>query len=357
MVMNSGLGGQDLIQEASSRDGDLALALESANIPTLLLLLYQFTGEERWLRPPFTPVKSRWDDNDSGGLLPAMQQEVREAAFDVITAWRAGAPIAKPELTAEELIKMLSFSEAEPIPAEYAELMSHKLRLYAGATAEPVQLPTGFSALIIGAGMSGVAAAVRLGQASVPFVIIEKQDKIGGVWHSHHYPGCGVDTPGHLYSYTFAGGDWERYFPSQEQVEAYFQRVAKESGVEEKVRFGTECLSTRYDEDAHKWRSRLRLPDGTEEELVTDVVISAVGAFTTPKWPSIPGLRDFQGPILHTSQWDPTVELEGKRVAVIGNGASAMQLVPAIADSVRSLTIFQRSRQWAAPFPKFKQPV
>src|SRR3954454_9684385 len=106
--------GQGLMEEANSREGDLALALESANIPTLLLLLYQFTGEERWLPPPFTPVKSRWDDNDSGGLLPAMQQEVREAAFDVITAWRAGAPIAKPELTAEELIKMLSFSEAEP---------------------------------------------------------------------------------------------------------------------------------------------------------------------------------------------------------------------------------------------------
>ena len=344
-------------RDSSAADDELAQALEFANIPTLLLLLYQLTGEERWLLPPFTPVKSRWDDNDSGGLLPAMQQEVREAAFDAITAWRAGKPMAKPELSDEELVAMLSFSEAEPIPAEYAEMMSHKLRRYAGATPDPVRLPAAFRALIIGAGMSGVAAAIRLEQAGVPYVIIEKQDQAGGVWHSHHYPGCGVDTPGHLYSYTFAGGDWTRYFPSQEQVEGYFQRVAKDFGVADKVRYGTECVLTRYDESTRAWRSRLRLPDGSEEELVTNVVISAVGGFTTPSWPSIPGLREFAGPLVHTSQWDPALDLAGKRVAVIGNGASAMQLVPAIADTVRSLAVFQRSRQWAAPFPKFKKPV
>ena len=101
----------------------LAEALPSANIPTLLLVLHQFTGEDRWLMPPFIPEPSRWDDNDSGGLPPAMQEEVRAAALEVITAWRSGAPIAKPQLTAEELIQMMSVSEAEPIPAEYAELM------------------------------------------------------------------------------------------------------------------------------------------------------------------------------------------------------------------------------------------
>ena len=103
-------------------------------------------------------------------------------------------------------------------------------------------MPEGFRALIIGAGMSGVAAAVRLRQAGVPYIIIEKQDSAGGVWHSHHYPGCGVDTPGHLYSYTFSGGDWSKYFPLQHEVEGYFRRVARESGVEDEVRFGTECL-------------------------------------------------------------------------------------------------------------------
>lgn len=335
----------------------LAEALPAANIPTLLLLLYQFTGDDRWLMPPFTPEKSRWDDNDSGGLLPAMQEEVRVAALEAITAWRSGEPIARPKLTSDELIQMLSFSEAEPIPSEYGELMGYKLRRYSGEEAAPVGVPAEFRALIIGAGMSGVAAAVRFRQAGVPYTIIEKQDQAGGVWHSHHYPGCGVDTPGHLYSYTFSGGDWSKYFPLQEEVEGYFRGVARKTGVEEEVRFGTECLTTCYDEDTHTWRSRLRLPDGSEEVLVTNVVISAVGAFTTPKWPDIPGLNEFAGPLVHTSGWDPRVDLHDKRVAVIGNGASAMQLVPAIADTVRALTVFQRSKQWAAPFPKFRKPV
>lgn len=332
-------------------------ALPSANIPTLLLLLHQFTGEERWLLPPFIPEASRWDDNDSGGLPPAMQEEVRSAALDAVTAWRGGKPIAKPDLSAEELIRMMNVSECTTIPQEYAGLMVHRLKRYSGAGPAPINPAPGFHALIIGAGMSGVAAALRLRQAGVPFTIIEKQDAAGGVWHSHHYPGCGVDTPGHLYSYTFAGGDWSMYFPLQKEVEGYFGRVAKQSGVEELVRFGTECLSTRYDETTHTWHSHLRLPDGSEETLVTNVVISAVGGFTTPKFPAIPGLHEFNGPVVHTSKWDHTLNLKGKRVAVIGNGASAMQLVPAIADTVQSLTVFQRSKQWAAPFPKFRKAV
>ncbi|QSE86094.1 flavin-containing monooxygenase [Rhodococcus koreensis] len=335
----------------------LSEALPSANIPTLLLLLYQFTGDSRWISAPYTLSKSRWDDNDAGGLAPDLQAEVRAAALEAIIAWKNGTPIAKPRLTSDDIISMMSFSEAEPIPAEYAALMTHKLEQYSGATPEPIENCGGFRVLIIGAGMSGVAAAIRLGQAGVDYTIIEKQDDAGGVWHSHHYPGCGVDTPGHLYSYTFAGGDWTHYYPLQDEVEGYFRGVAKDSGVQEQVRYGTECLESVYDEESHQWRSRLRLPDGTEEVFVSDVVVSAVGCFTTPKFPQVQGLHDFDGPMVHTSAWDPSIELDGKRVIVIGNGASAMQLVPAIVDRVAELTIFQRSKHWAAPFPKFRVPV
>ncbi|NKJ94737.1 SidA/IucD/PvdA family monooxygenase [Rhizobium leguminosarum bv. viciae] len=335
----------------------IAEALPCANVPTLLLLLYQFTGDDYWLKPPFSPIKSRWDDNDSGGLSEPLQSEVRAAALDAIVAWRAGRPIAKPDLSSDELIRMLTTSEAEAIPHEYGEMMVHKLKKYAGATPPPVNLPAGFKILIIGAGMSGVATAIRLKQAGVPYIQIEKQDRAGGVWHSHHYPGCGVDTPGHLYSYTFAGGNWTKFFPLQDELDGYFNRVAREFGVEESIRYGTECLVTRYDEESKTWKSRVRYPDGSEETIETNIVISAVGGFTTPKWPNIPGLHDFDGPVVHTSKWDPSVELDGKRVAVIGNGASAMQIVPATADRVSEMTIFQRSHQWAAPFPKLRMPV
>ncbi|WEJ08700.1 flavin-containing monooxygenase [Sinorhizobium prairiense] len=166
-----------------------------------------------------------------------------------------------------------------------------------------------------------------------------------------------MDTPGHLYAYTFAAGNWSKFFPLQQEIDDYFNRVAGEFGIESSIRYCTECLVSRYDEESRTWHSRLRLPDGTEETLVTNVVISAVGGFTTPKWPNISGLRDFEGPVVHTSDWNPEVALDGKRVAVIGNGASAMQVVPAIADRVGALAIFQRSRQWAAPFAKFRMPV
>lgn len=335
----------------------LTEAMPSANVPTLLLLLFQFTGDERWLKEPFTPKPSRWDDNDSGGLSDDVQAEVRAAALQAILNWRAGAPVAKAELTADELILAMSSSEHEAIPQEYADVMLDKLQRYAGATPEPIRVPEGFRVLIIGAGMSGVAAAIRLRQAGVPYVIIEKQDGVGGVWHSHHYPGCGVDTPAHLYSYCFDGGDWSRFFPLQEEVDEYFRKVSMDHGVHAEVRFNTECLLAEFDEASSTWRSRLRLPDGSEEIIETAAVISAVGTFAKAKWPDIPGLTDFDGPIVHTSEWDPTVDLAGKRVAVMGNGASAMQLVPSIADEVDTLTVFQRSRQWAAPFPKFRVPV
>ncbi len=335
----------------------IATALPSANVPTLLLLLYQFTGDEYWINPPFKPVKSRWDDNDSGGLSEKLQAEVREATLEAIMNWRKNGAIARPELTSDELVRMMTMSEAEAIPPEYGEMIVHKLKRYSGAIPAPVTVPKGFKILIVGAGMSGVATAIRLKQLGIPYIQIEKQDKTGGVWHSHHFPGCGVDTPGHLYSYTFASGDWTKYFPMQGELDAYFNRVAREFGVEESIRYSTECLETRYDEQNHRWISRLRLPDGSEEVLVTNVVISCVGAFTTPKWPNVPGLREFDGPVVHTSNWDPAVVIAGKRIAVLGSGASAMQVVPATVGMVSDMVIFQRSHQWAAPFPKLRMPV
>src|SRR5437016_2492628 len=160
---------------------ELVEALPSANIPTLLLLLYQLTGEERWLLPPFTPEASRWDDNDSGGLLPAMQEEVRTAALEAIMAWKQHGQVAKPRPTADELIKMMTVSEAQAIPAEYAELMLHKLARYSGEQPQPIRFAEPFKLLIIGAGMSGIAAAFRLHQAGAEYRIIEKQDEAGGV--------------------------------------------------------------------------------------------------------------------------------------------------------------------------------
>jgi 4-hydroxyacetophenone monooxygenase len=148
-----------------------------------------------------------------------------------------------------------------------------------------------------------------------------------------------------------------RYFSPSDEIEDYFRRVAKDFGVYDRIRFNTEVTDARYDEDAQLWCTQVRRADGSVETLESNVLVSAVGAFTTPKFPDIPGFEKFRGKVVHTAAWDQSLDLTGKRVAVIGNGASAMQLVPAIADDVQSLTIFQRSKQWAAPFAKFKKPI
>jgi len=341
-------------------EAQLSQALAVANVPTLLLLLVQLTGDLHWLEDPYLPERSRGvDDNDTGGLPEHVQDEIRAGAREAILAWRRGKPVAVPEPSPELLVQMMTVSEGSPIPPEYAELMLARLGSFADSRTPSLHeaVPEGFHALIVGAGMSGICAAVKFKQAGVPFTIVDKQDDSSGVWHSHHYPGCGVDTPAHLYSYTFTSYDWSRYFPPQHEIESYFRQVAIEHGVYDDIRFGTEVISARYDETSHTWISQLRGPDGVVETVTTNVLVSAVGVFNEPIRPDITGLDDFDGPVVHTAHWPAELNLAGKRVAVIGTGASAMQLVPAVADEVESLTIFQRSRQWAAPFPKFHKPV
>ncbi|MGW4335778.1 flavin-containing monooxygenase [Rhodococcus koreensis] len=338
----------------------LRTAVAEANVPTLQVLCVQLTGDERYLEPPFTPTRCKGiDDNDSGGLSVELQDEIRAAAFDAIMAWRAGRPMAVPRPTADQLVRMMSVSMGEEIPGDYGPFMESKLDAFAGFDESPVThpAPEGFSVLVVGAGMAGICAAVRLQEAGVPFVVVEKGEDVAGVWRQNKYPGCGVDTPSHLYSYSFAQGDWQHYFGKKDEVEGYFRRVAKDFGIYDRIRFQTKVDETRYDENGQRWVTTLRLPDGTTEKIESNVVISAVGAFGQPKWPDIEGFAQFGGEVLHSAQWDESIDLEGKRVAVIGNGASAMQLVPAIVDQVASLTVFQRSKQWAAPFPKFRKAI
>jgi len=338
----------------------LRLAVTEANVPTLQALTVQLTGDERWIQPPFMPTRPRGiDDNDSGGLPDALQDEIRHAAYDAIVAWRNGAPMAIERPTAEQIVRILSVTLGEEIPDAYGPFMEYKMESFTGHAPSAVQnaVPEDFSVTIVGAGMSGICAGVRLAEAGVPFTIIEKGEDVGGVWRQNRYPGCGVDTPSHLYSYSFAQGDWNRYFGAKEEIEDYFRGVARDFGIYEHIRFSTEVVDTRYDEERHRWVADLRSADGEVEQLESNVLIAAVGAFGTPKWPAIDGLERFRGDLMHTAQWDRSVDLDGKRVAVIGNGASAMQLVPAIADRVETLTVFQRSKQWAAPFDKLHKPL
>jgi 4-hydroxyacetophenone monooxygenase len=333
-----------------------------ANIPTLLMVLVQMTGELRWLEDPYRPTRNKGlSANDTGGLDEHVQAEIRRASVDAILAWKAGRQLAIEAPSRELLVDMLGVSMGETVPIDYADMMAHELGLegpHSAAADQPrATAPEGFSAIVVGAGASGLCAAVRLQELGVRFTILERNAEVGGTWFENRYPGAGVDTPSHLYSFSFAKNDWTQYFAGQGELRAYFNRIADDFGIREHIRFDTEVTAAVYDEDAQQWQVEVQRADGGTDTVRANIVISAVGAFNKPKWPVIKGLDDFTGPVAHTARWPEGLDLAGKRVAVVGNGASAMQLVPAIASSVQSLTVFQRSPQWAAPFEQFKKPV
>lgn len=342
----------------SPDDETFVEAVAIANIPTLLLVLVQLTGELHWLDDPYRPTRSGgMGDHDSGGFPEPIQSEIRSAALHAILAWRAGRPVAIPDPAPELRVRMLSCAMGEEIPAEYASMIAAQLGFKAVWEPITIDVPDGFEVLIIGAGVSGLCAGVSLKRAGIPFRILEKNATVGGTWLENRYPGAGVDTPNHLYSFSFATNDWSMYFALRDELWNYLEHVADEFELRPHIRFGCEVEAAAYEEDEQQWAVDVLGADGSRETLRASVLISAAGIFNPMKLPAIEGLGVFEGPCFHTACWPQDVDLTGKHVALIGNGASAMQVGPEIQDTVASLTIFQRSPHWAAPFEQFRKQV
>ena len=203
------------------------------------------------------------------------------------------------------------------------------------------------SVLIVGAGFGGLGAAIELmrhGHRDV--TILEKADDLGGVWRDNTYPGAACDAPSDLYSYSFAPNpNWPKRFSEQPDILTYVHEVADRFGLTERIRFGREVKAAEFDADRGTWQVRTL----SGELFEAQVFVPAVGQLSRPQVPAIPGARSFRGDAFHSAQWDHSVDLAGKRVAVIGTGASAIQIVPAIQPGVGQLTVFQRSAPWIVP--------
>jgi cation diffusion facilitator CzcD-associated flavoprotein CzcO len=212
-----------------------------------------------------------------------------------------------------------------------------------GAVRQPVSMATPAIA-IVGAGFGGLAAAIELKRAGIhDFTVLERADEVGGVWQANTYPGAQCDVPSVIYQFSHTlKEDWSQRFGNQPEIREYLRTVSVESGVRDHIRFDTEVLSAEFDEEGGTWA--LSLKDG--EELKVDVLICATGQLSRPKLPDVPGRESFKGPQFHSAEWDHDASLTGKRVVVVGGGASAIQVVPAIADEVAHLTVVQRSPMW-----------
>lgn len=342
----------------------LADAIAQANIPTLACVLVHLTGDRGWVEGRFVPTRTRGlDDNDDGGLPDAIQAEIRTAALTAIADWFRDGRVALVDPSDDLLVEMMSVSLGETIPPDYAAMIRHELQLDGGeapeARSEPaVAPPPGFTALIIGAGISGLCAAIQFAAAGIPYRIVERRPALGGVWFENRYPGAACDVPSHLYSFSYAPFQWSRYFAGSREIHAYLEDVADRYDVRRHIRFGVEVTEARWDEVAQQWQADVVDADGARETLTASIILSGVGAFNKPRLPNVQGMDRFEGPSVHTARYpDAGLDLAGKRVLLVGNGASAMQVAPAIADQVESLTIVNRTPQWVAPFPKFQQTI
>ena len=261
----------------------------------------------------------------------------------------------------ELMLKMMRATLGENVTPEYAPLMREEMGFIpreARWTKPPSDEKLAQQhVLIVGAGVCAIALGVALGRLGIPYTIVEKNAELGGTWYVNRYPGCGVDTPNHSYSFSFgARNPWTRYFAQRQELLDYLKKVALEYDIRKHLRLNTELTSSRWDENKRRWISTLKTANG-EEIFESTTLVSAIGQLNDPSPAHFKGEEDFKGEMLHSALWTDDIKLDGKHVAVIGTGATAMQLVPSIADRVASVTVYQRTAQWARPVAGYSDPI
>lgn len=212
-----------------------------------------------------------------------------------------------------------------------------------------------YEVVVIGSGAGGICTGIKLLEMGISdFILLERSEGMGGTWRANTYPNVGADLPFLAYQFSFAPKpDWDRFFAKGDQIQEYHVGLARNAGIDRKVLYRTEVVQETWEDDGHRWR--LLTSDG--REITARFVISAVGAYINPKdKPDIPGVTDFAGEVMIPAAWDHDYDFEGKRVAIIGVGSSAVQIAPALAEVVEHLDIYQRTPQWYFPKPDFRTP-
>lgn len=339
---------------------EIAAALEDVSVPTLLLSLVHITGDPRFIRD--YKQMGIFLNEVQGFMSEEDKARARAEALTVISEYRdRGCP--EPEPLSPELIReMMDWAACEHVPDDYQSLVAEELDLDGTDPRRPAPLPAERGAdlpvLVIGCGESGILAGVRLQQANIAFTIVEKNAGPGGTWWENSYPGARVDVANHFYCYSFEpNNDWTHFFAEQHELQDYFTKVMAKHDLNEHVRWNTEVVAAEWNDDAGAWIVSLRGVDGETETLRARALVTAVGQLNRARIPELDGAESFAGPSFHSAAWDHSVDLRGKRVALIGAGASGFQIAPAVAEDVEHLTVFQRSAQWMFPNAMYHDEV
>jgi 4-hydroxyacetophenone monooxygenase len=343
-------------------DDVIRAAVAEASVPALLMSMVHMTGDMSLLTDlpgPYALVAM----DLQGAMSEPDKQRVRDRAVDVIRDYRdRGCP--PPFVPDREQMRvMFDVMSAGTVTEEHLDYVAADLRFTDADQRGPLLVSTpqqrsDFPVVVVGCGEAGLLAGIKLKTAGMPFTIVEKQSGVGGTWLANRYPGCRVDIANQYYAYSFEPTDhWTHYYSEQPEILAYLDGVAAKHDILEHVRFDTEVTGAAWDDAAAMWRVTVRAADGRQETLTARALICAVGQFSNPVIPDITGAGDFRGPSFHTADWRDDVDLAGKRVAVIGAGASGFQLVPAVADTTAHVDVYQRTPQWMAPNPMYHDAI
>ena len=353
-------------QVCTDSDDEIAAALHDVSVPALLLSCVHMTDDEAVRRDildgPLRPA-GIFLNEVQGFMSEADKAAARALALDIIRDYRdRGCPEPGP-IDPPLLRRMMNWIVAGEVGDEYVPMMLEEMGLD-GRDAREQTLAcdpggrSGFPVIVIGAGQSGLLAAIRLKQAGIPFTVVEKNPGVGGTWWENSYPGARVDVGNHFYCYSFEPSDhWTEFVARQPELQAYFADVAERHGLLDRIRFDTAVTGAAWDDATSTWGVTVRTAAGDSETLRARAVICAVGQLNQPYIPDIAGADSFTGPAFHTARWDHGVDLTGKNVVMIGAGATGFQVAPAIADTVGQLTIFQRTAQWMFPNPDYHAVV
>ncbi len=373
--------------------------LEGANPVPLAMSLIHMTGDLSLLEHITPHIRGAWEHLES--IPPELAGDIRDRmAACMVEMGKGGSPsMAQP--SSQIIQKMMSAAVGEQVSEAYVPMLleqvglqvsdQHMLNLAQSATYDEVQSSAQTNDIhiaIIGAGASGLCAAIQLGKLGIPYTIFEKNAEVGGTWYENRYPGCAVDTPNHFYQFSFEpNNNWPNYFSQRDAIQAYLEHCADKYEVRQHIRFNTEVSSVVFDEATQTWtiqatntatkqttnrasnqetadianqetaqtnqQTTKQTTDLTSqvEQIQANAVICAVGQLNRPAIPKLPGLEHYQGQVVHTAQWPEHLDVKGKKVALIGTGASAVQVGPAIAAKVESLAVLQRSGSWVVRRP------
>ena len=337
---------------------ELARALDEANVPTLLAA-YVYLSHDAELLEQFAPHIRPAFSYPPTDIPADLADELRLRLRQLLTT---GEGVAKAAPSDALVQRIMSVSVGEPVEDEFLELVYDQCgfrpwidRSKVAGRATPAP---DFKVLVIGAGMTGMAAATKLREAGYNFVGCERNSGVGGSWFEIRFRGVGVDTPSHFYSFSWEiWPNWHHYHPHGADMQQYMLDVADKYDLRRDMRFNTRVEKLAWDEASGTWTVTVRNADGTTEDIVVNAVINGHGPVNRYKFPDIPGLNDFKGPVVHTAAYPADLDLAGKRVAVIGTGASSAQLCGAIAPEVAELTVYQRTKHWVLHNPEIANEV